>query len=1159
MNKKIHLLTALMLIFTLRLAAQYTTTTPLGIVQAFETNWNNAAYPRLFGNLQEITKIKNLYQSGDVLVKNSVDRLIGEANTALTKAIPGWGLDAANLRVSSVHTISKEFVPQLAVAYLITDDVKYARRLWDVALALMNFQDWGVATTAPFRDRHFLDTGIGAYNAAMIYDALSDWMTTEQKDSLYAMTRKFVLVPAQAQYNGTASRSWNWMGSNNNWNGICNGGVISACLTMFEHDKTFLSDVASRAINFLPNYINAFEPDGQSEEGLMYWSYGLMYTVTAFDIMQRTLGTTFGYSGTNGMRKTGYFPVYTSGPVATINVGDDGVRSNRTNSILWFSKHLQDPNLAKLSYDLFMENGAWMPWFDLFHYNPTLVQQGSEITLGTDNYIRGIDLYSFVERWKDRNALYLAVHAGNNKANHGHLDAGSFYIQGLGEYWAYGNLGSDSYTNAGYFDFGDKANNDCTPTYNGSNYAPSASQSWHFYRKRAEGKNAVVFNPDYRADQDPSQEAVYKGFINSSEKIGSGAINLNMVYNRDVNSYSRGYSLDRDRKVITINDNISARSNKNIWWNMHTRANITLSADKRTAVLTQNGKSMKVILRSPINGQFQVASATYLEGRTFPLTTNSSNSNYKKLAVNLKDTKDVTIRVEFFPADEGDKEEMIDQMEGFSYNYSALGSVKIESSVANPLKDSVNASNLVMKVTRLSGSADYAGIQLLSREIRVGVGAGQYRYLKVKLHRTDSTLVRLRLKNGTGFVEFKAASNLPTGKWQEFTFDLMHDVEQNSMEGRVFDGFFLIPGVGAADNTISYIDDIRLSNVIDNAPENIWFAGQKPEQLQYAHRTSSSLRLSWKSVAGTLSYLVYDNKQLIRTVSDTLLTLTDLEPASVHHFTVTALNVNGQPSLSSDEVVINMRGLDSYGEVVDDFETARVPWQGSATGASVLIDQANPVKSAVNNSAKCMKLSRLAFSSNEVGVKLENSDLFNLNELPRFLHVKLYRGTINRGVQVQLSGNTNGIPLRRLQPVNASDTLLTTRWVDFVFDLAGSEADRVYTTLTIIPDRTSSHNSTRSYFIDDIVFSNVATAYTSVAAITDEVAYTLKNVGSHYVLEANLPMEISLFDTSGRKLMPETTVESGMSISTPMDLAPGIYLLGIGYEGYHKVQKLIIR
>ena len=170
-------------------------------------------------------------------------------------------------------------------------------------------------------------------------------------------------------------------------------------------------------------------------------------------------------------------------------------------------------------------------------------------------------------------------------------------------------------------------------------------------------------------------------------------------------------------------------------------------------------------------------------------------------------------------------------MEGFSYNYTAVGSVRIEASVANPQKDSINGSDLVMKVTRLSGSAEDAGVQLSSKEIRVGVGAGQYRYFKVKFYRQDSAPVRLRLKNGAESVDFNATSNLPAGKWQEYTFDLMRDSEQNSMEGRVFDGFVVVPGVNAPDNTISYIDDIRLSNVIDNAAENIWFASQKPNIL----------------------------------------------------------------------------------------------------------------------------------------------------------------------------------------------------------------------------------------------------------------------------------------------------------------------------------------
>lgn len=387
------LLICILSLFFSSISAQYTTTTASRVQTDFETNWTSSTFPRLFGSATEIQRIKNLYNAGDVLVKKTVDQIISEANTALTATIPVWGLDAANLRVSGIHTISKDFVPELVISYLITGDAKYANRAWQVAKVLMTYQDWGVATTSPYRDRHFLDAGIGAFNAAMLYDGLYSWMNLQQRDSLYNATRKYIFIPAQAQYNGTASKSWNWNYANNNWNGICNGGVLTACLTMFEQDKALLGDIASRAINCFPNYINAFEPDGQSEEGLMYWSYGLMYASTAFDIMQRTLGTTYGYSKTNGMKKTGYFPVYTSGPVATLNVGDDGVRNSRQNTIMWFAKHNNDSTLAKFSYDLFMENGQKMNWFDLFNYSPELVAKGKDLNIGLDNYIRGIDLY----------------------------------------------------------------------------------------------------------------------------------------------------------------------------------------------------------------------------------------------------------------------------------------------------------------------------------------------------------------------------------------------------------------------------------------------------------------------------------------------------------------------------------------------------------------------------------------------------------------------------------------------------------------------------------------------------------------------------------------------------------------------------------------------
>lgn len=1158
--KKICILLIVFQLFNQTRSFAFESTTATIIQNDFGTGGYTGKFPRLLCSDTELQKIKSLYQSGDVLVKKSTDQIISEANNALNATIPVWGLDAANLRVSGVHTISKDFVPELVIAYLITGDEKYAKRAWQVAKVLMTYQDWGVATTSPYKDRHFLDAGIGAFNAAMLYDGLYGWTNQQQKDSLFQMTRKYIFVPAQAQYNGTASKTWNWMYANNNWNGICNGGVIAACLSMYEHEPALLSDIASRAINCLPNYINAFEPDGQSEEGLMYWSYGLMYTVTAFDIMERVLGKTYGYAETNGMKKTGYFPVYTSGPVATLNVGDDGVRNSRVNSILWFSKHHNDSTLAKFTYDLFMENGQKMSWFDLFHYSPELVAKGKDLNVGLDNYIRGIDIYSFIEKWKDKNAMYLAVHAGNNKANHGHLDAGSFYIQSSGQYWAYGNLGSDSYTNPGYFDFG-AGNNDCLPSYSGTNYSPTASQSWHFYRKRAEGKNAVVYNPDYRADQDPTQEAVYKGFISSSKKTGCGAINMNMIYSRDVNTHTRGFKLDRTRRIITIQDFIAAKANKNIWWSMHTKAGISLSADKRTATLTQNGKSMKFVLRSPENATFQPLSAVYLEGRTFPLTTNASNADFRKLAVNLKDTKDAVIRIEAFPAEDGDKEEVIDDFEGFSYNYQQQSLVRMEGNTANPAPDALNGSALVMKLTKLSGAVDYAGIKLAGKNITIGLAKGQYRYLKVKLLKGTSGQVKLKLQQTTDNTSADYDTSLPvkSGQWEEFTFDLLTDNQNNNQEGKTFNTLILSPENSSVAGVITYVDDIRLTNVIDDNPENIAFSQQKVEGFTFSNRNSGSIKLLWKKTPGAAVYKVYKNKILMATLTDTTLLADGFIPGTTVKFSVTAQNSFSQPSVSSDELIVFTRLKTDNQEVIDNFENALVPWSGLA-GASIYPEQANPASSLVNNSAKTMKVTRMAYAGREICLALTGKDIFDLRELPAYLHVKMYRGLVTGGVSIELSNQGNGAVLKRQIPVNARDTSTTSKWIDFVFDLTGSETEKMYDVLKIYPDHTASYSSTKNYFIDDVLFNNTGNPFTSVTNVQDAGKhYQIYRSADKFIYKALSPdnSEIIILDITGKQLYSVSHPAEISETILPELKDKGMYILLVKTGGKHFTEKII--
>jgi hypothetical protein len=52
--------------------------------------------------------------------------------------------------------------------------------------------------------------------------------------------------------------------------------------------------------------------------------------------------------------------------------------------------------------------------------------------------------------WENPQALCVAFKAGDNKANHSHLDLGSFVFDAAGVRWAM-DLGADNYNLPGYF------------------------------------------------------------------------------------------------------------------------------------------------------------------------------------------------------------------------------------------------------------------------------------------------------------------------------------------------------------------------------------------------------------------------------------------------------------------------------------------------------------------------------------------------------------------------------------------------------------------------------------------------------------------------------------------------------------------------------------
>jgi hypothetical protein len=600
------------------------------VLHLFQSTYAGLINKGLLFDEQKINLIRVGLQRNDSFYVRGFSQMKQEAEKICNQPLLQYGLDDAKLRIPSIHQFAVQ-IPILALVYRVTGDEKFAQRAWKQMQILLDYPDWGA-------QRHFLDTGIGSFVIVFMLDGFSDFLTADQKRIIYTVAKEQLLTPGFNQIN---KNIW-WSTSKHNWNGICHGGLITASLLLMPFDSVFCAKLIAAAVNRLPLYLRSFEPDGQSEEGLMYWGYGLMYTTLALQALHTAFQTSWNLDQFPGLLKTPYFPLLMSGPVAAFNVGDDPIRTQRSQGLAWFAHHYNIPSLMQYQYKTCFQLNQFH-FTDLLYINPALITKGTESKhLPLAYQMKGIEMAAIRSSWADT-ALMIAIHGGSNNASHGHLDAGSFYLQAKGKLWAVGNLGRDDYTYPGYF------SKITQPSYfNNADTPPDTTGRWHFYRLRTEGKNALVFNPGYRPEQDENGIAtLLPKKDNWGDTIGFHC-DLQNCYSRDVSFYTRTIQLNKTIPSVEVIDTFQLNQEVPVWWSMHTAANIKLSSNGREAVLQLQEKTLHLSIRVPLDAVFQVLPATYLPGRSFPLTKNTNNDSFRKLCINLKNTNANKISVVFY-------------------------------------------------------------------------------------------------------------------------------------------------------------------------------------------------------------------------------------------------------------------------------------------------------------------------------------------------------------------------------------------------------------------------------------------------------------------------------------------------------------------------------
>ena len=174
--------------------------------------------------------------------------------------------DGKRLLAQSRKCLSR--VTAMALAYRLSGD----RRLAEAAVREMEtaarFKDWNPS--------HFLDTAEMTAALAFGYDWLFDVMTESQRSTIREALIDKGLKPGLSVYR---SRKW-WTRGDNNWNQVCNGGMILGASAIAETDPDVAAEVIRFAVASMPRGLSVYRPDGAYPEGPGYWQYGMEYTCT---------------------------------------------------------------------------------------------------------------------------------------------------------------------------------------------------------------------------------------------------------------------------------------------------------------------------------------------------------------------------------------------------------------------------------------------------------------------------------------------------------------------------------------------------------------------------------------------------------------------------------------------------------------------------------------------------------------------------------------------------------------------------------------------------------------------------------------------------------------------------------------------------------------
>ena len=454
----------------------------------------------------------------------------------------------------------------LSMVYRIEKSPAILKRIDDEVKAVCNFSDWNPS--------HFLDVAEMSLAVAIAVDWVGEELPKATVDLAKTSLIEKGIKPSYPQ-NGMLG----WVKGTNNWNQVCNGGMIAASIVIADKDPELAAKTIRRSLDGMPNALRQYGPDGLYPEGATYWGYGTSFSVITSSMLESAFGTDFGIAKYPAFIESADFRLLSVAPSGWYyNFADCGDTGGTTGDITlaWFAKQTGNP--LYLERDKFLQSpsdmgklprlaGSGLVWLSQFELknetklplawkgdgeNPVVIFRG-----GTD----------------DPGHYYFGGKGGRATISHGNMDAGSFIFELDGIRWVV-DPGNQEYHAIEKTGFNLWANcQDC--------------QRWTLLTKNNYGHSTLTVNNALHVNNGFASISDYKG----GEKP-EATIDMSDVFGGLLKGMSRRFLKENNRSILIEDKFQLSDSTQNITWQLMTTAEVQIV--KGGAILKQDGKQLKL-------------------------------------------------------------------------------------------------------------------------------------------------------------------------------------------------------------------------------------------------------------------------------------------------------------------------------------------------------------------------------------------------------------------------------------------------------------------------------------------------------------------------------------------------------------------------------------